>query len=146
MKQSVFMVAVLAVNLVACAQTPPKSVSDTFNSKFSGATNVKWDQEEENEWEAEFTMDNNQMSASFNVDGTWLETESEIEESELPTSVKAKLVMNYWGYEMEEFEKIEKPGFSGYEIAIEKGDEELEIQISADCKIIRSKDIEEDED
>ncbi|WP_319502615.1 PepSY-like domain-containing protein [uncultured Draconibacterium sp.] len=146
MKQSVFMVAVLAVSLIACAQTPPQSVADTFNSKFSGATKVKWDQEEENGWEAEFIMDNSEISASFNDDGTWLETESEINETDLPTAVKAKLAMNYWGYEMEGVEKIEKPGFFGYEIAIEKGDEELEIQISDDCKIIRSKDIEEDED
>ncbi len=140
------MVAVLAVSLVACAQTPPKSVADTFNSKFSGATKVKWDQEEENEWEAEFDLNDSEMSASFDNSGTWLETESEIKETELPTAIKAKLAMNYWGYEMEEVEKIEKPGFAGYEIAIENGDEELEIQISADCKIISRKEAGQDED
>ncbi len=146
MKKSVFMVAVLAVSIIACAQTPPSSVLNNFNSKFPGATKVKWNQEEENEWEAEFKLNGNELSASFDNEGTWLETETDIKETDLPTVVKTKLTTNYWGYEMQEIEKIEKPGFSGFEIAIEKGEEELEIQINPDGTIAGVKKIEEDED
>ena len=74
MKHSVIIVVVLAVSLFACAQTPPKSVTDSFNSKFAEATKVKWDQEEANEWEAEFKMNGSEISASFDNAGTWLET------------------------------------------------------------------------
>ena len=37
--------------------------------KFQNATKVKWDQEEENEWEAEFKMNGDEMSASFDNAG-----------------------------------------------------------------------------
>lgn len=146
MKRSVIIMAVLAFSLFACGQKPPKSVTDNFNSKFAGATKVNWDQEEDNEWEVEFKMNGSEMSASFDNDGTWLETESEIEEKDLPTVVKAKLAMNYWGYEMKEVEKMEKPGFSGYEIAIAKGEEKLEIQVNPVGIIVNVKEVEVDED
>ncbi len=41
MKKSIFMVAVLVISLVACAQNPPKSVADNFNMKFQNATKGK---------------------------------------------------------------------------------------------------------
>ena len=65
MKKSIFIIVTLAFGLFACAQTPPKSVTDNFAKKFTGATKVKWDQEEENEWEAEFKMNGNDNVGQF---------------------------------------------------------------------------------
>ena len=130
MKQSAIIMVVLAMSLFACAQTPPKAVTDNFSSKFSAATKVKWDQEEENEWEAEFKMNGSEMSASFDNAGTWLETEKEIKNRDLPAAVA----------------EIQKPGFSGYEIGLEKGEEMLEIQANPDGTIANVKKVEEDED
>lgn len=146
MKRLVIITAVLAFSLFACGQTPPKSVTDNFNSKFSGATKVKWDQEEENEWEAEFKMNGSEMSASFDNAGAWLETEKEIKEKDLPTAVSKAISEKYSGYDIDEVSEIEKPGFSGYEIAIEKGEEMLEIQVTPDGKISKVNKIEEEED
>ncbi len=147
MKQSIIILTVLAMSLFACAQTPPKSVTDNFNSKFSGATKVKWDQEEENEWEAEFKMNGSEMSASFDNAGKWLETEKELKKSALPKAVLDAFNANYSGYKIEEASAIEKPDFKGYELGIEKGKENLEILVTADGKITAKKESdEEDED
>lgn len=146
MKHSAIIVVVLAVSMFACAQTPPKSVNDNFNSKFSGATKVKWDQEEANEWEAEFKMNGSDMSASFNNSGTWLETEKEIKEKELPALVASVLKEKYSDYKVEEVAEIQKPGFSGYEIGLEKGEEMLEIQVNPDGTIANVIKGEEDKD
>ncbi len=145
MKKSVFIIAVLAISIVACAQTPPKSVSDNFNSKFSGATKVKWEQEEENEWEAEFKMNGEEMSASFDNAGKWLETEKELKKNELPATVLDAVNTEYAGYKIEEAAEIEKPDFKGYEFGIEKGEEELEILVSADGSITVNKESEEED-
>lgn len=145
MKRSAIIVAVLATSMFACAQTPPKSVSDNFNSKFSAATKVKWDQEEENEWEAEFKMNGSEMSASFDNTGTWLETEKEIKKGDLPSAVATVVKEKYADYKTEEIAEIETPDFKGYEIGLEKGDEELEIQVNPDGTIVNVKTA-EDED
>lgn len=146
MKQSLFIVAALAFSLFACAQTPPKSVTDNFSSKFSGATKVKWDQEEANEWEAEFKMSGSEMSASFDNSGTWLETEKEIKEKDLPAAVTKTISEKYAGYDVDEVAEIQKPGFSGYEIGLEKGEEMLEIQVNPNGTIAQVKKVEEEDD
>ena len=146
MKRSAIIVVVLAMSLFACAQTPPKSVKDNFSSKLSGANKVKWDQEEANEWEAEFKMNGSEMSASFNNAGTWLETEKEIKEKELPVVVVNVLSDKYSGYKVGEVAEIQKPGFSGYEIDLEKGEEMLEIQVNPNGTIAQVKKVEEEDD
>lgn len=147
MKKSIFIIAVFAISLVACAQTPPKTVTDNFNSKFSGATKVKWDQEEENEWEAEFKMNGEKMSASFDSAGKWLETESEIKKSDLPGVVLSAVNNEFEGWKIEGIEKLESPEFNGYELSVEKGKQEFEVKVSAEGKIISKKEAdEEDED
>ena len=147
MKKSIFIIVALAFGLFACAQTPPKSVTVNFAKKFTGTTKVKWDQEEENEWEAEFKMNGNQMSASFDNAGKWLETEKELKKSDLPEAVQNAFNTNYSGYKIDEVAEIEKPDFKGYELGIKKGDEKLEILVSPEGKIVSKKELnEEDED
>jgi len=135
MKYSGFIIAVLAIGLVACSQKPPKPVIDNFNSKFTGATKVKWDREEENEWEAEFIMNDKELSASFDIAGTWLETEKEIKETELPPAVTNVVNSKYSEYKVEEVAEMQKTGFSGYEIELLKGETKIELQILPDGTI-----------
>lgn len=146
MKRTAVILTVMAFSLFACAQTPPKTVSDNFNSKFAGASKVKWDQEEENEWEAEFKMNGSEMSASFDNAGAWLETEKEIKKGELPSAVAKAVTDKYADYKTGEIAEIETPDFKGYEIGLEKGEEELEILVTADGTITKVKQVEEDED
>ncbi len=138
------MVAVLAISLVACAQNPPKSVADNFNMKFQNATKVKWDQEEANEWEAEFKMNGDAMSASYDNAGKWLETEKELNKNQLPAAVQSAFKSQFAGFKLGEASAIEKPDFKGYELGIEKGEEALEILVTADGKITSKKEAEED--
>lgn len=145
MKKSIIMIVALAFGLFACAQNPPKAVSKNFNKKFTTATKVKWDQEEENEWEAEFVMNGNEMSASFDAHGKWMATEGRLKEKDLPVKVEKAVKAAYGDWDIEAVESIEKPGFKGYEIGIEKGKEEKEILVTANGKIKVNKESEEEE-
>ncbi len=107
---------------------------------------VKWDQEEENEWEAEFKMNGDEMSASFDNAGKWLETEKELKKNQLPAAVLKAVNAEYAGYKMDEAAEIEKPDFKGYELGIEKGEEELEILVTADGRITVNKESEEEDE
>tara|TARA_A100000171_G_scaffold53024_1_gene75504 strand:- start:6423 stop:6896 length:474 start_codon:yes stop_codon:yes gene_type:complete len=146
-KQTMIVLALLLANL-ACAQVEaPKAVQDAFKAKFTNAKSVEWEMEEEGEYEANFKMNKVEMSANFKSDGTWLETETEIKEKNLPEAVKATLKAKYDGYEVEETTKIEKPnGVVQYEAEIEKDEETLEVIFNANGTVISSKVVNEDDE
>jgi len=139
MKKSILVITVLAFGLFACGQTPPKSVTDNFSKKFASATKVKWVMEEENEWEAEFKMDGKEMSASFDKEGTWLETEKEISRKDLPATVSNAITSKFPKAKIEEASEIQTPDFKGYEVALEDGETEMEVLVTADGKLTLKK-------
>ena len=146
MKKSIFIIAALIIGLFACAENPPKAVTDNFAKKFNGATKVKWDSEEKNEWEAEFKMNGKDMSVCFDNTGKWLNTEAVLSEKDLPANVIKAVKEAYPGWEIESVESLETPESKGYELGIEKGKEEMEIQVSSDGKITVTKESKEEDD
>lgn len=145
MKTEILILSFLAMGLFACAQTPPTKVTDAFQAKFNGATKVSWDQEEATEWEAEFHMNGKEMTASFDPSGKWLETETEISKSDLPEAVKSTLDTQFSGYKIEETAIVESPEFSGYEVAMEKGEANIEVQLNNSGKVVSQKESSEED-
>jgi hypothetical protein len=146
MKKTLLIITVLAFGLFACGQTPPKTVSDNFAKKFATATNVKWDQEDSNEWEAEFKMDEKEMSASFDNEGKWITTEAVLLEKDLPAVALKAVKTAYDGWDIKVVESIETPDFKGYELGLKKGGKKTEIQVTSDGKIKENKESKEEEE
>jgi len=88
----------------------PDAVKTAFNNKFAGASEVKWEKESKSELEANFKINNTDVSANFKLDGTWVETETTIPVSELPAAVSNAVNTKYPGAVYGRTEKIEKPG------------------------------------
>lgn len=65
----------------------PAAVTDAFGKKFPDAVSVRWEKESAKEYEASFTLNGVAVSASYSPKGEWLETETVIKSSELPTEV-----------------------------------------------------------
>ncbi len=135
--------------LTACAQVKaPEAAQNAFNKQFPNAKSVKWDKENATEFEAEFKMDGKSMSANYQEDGTWTETETDIKPADLPETVRHNIEADFNGYTMKESAQIEKPGQSGlFETELKKGDETLEILWNGNGEIISKNAIDkEDED
>ncbi|MCK9399107.1 MAG: PepSY-like domain-containing protein [Bacteroidales bacterium] len=133
MKNLLLSLCMVALSLMAFAQvTPPKQVTDAFAGKFADAQKVEWEQEIATEWEADFMLAGVEKTACFSAKGEWMETETAMCRKELPAEVFKTLAIVFDGFEMEELESIEKPGFTGYEIALEKGGTNVEIQAAPD--------------
>lgn len=134
----------------------PNNVKTTFLEKFPDVKKVVWEQEDKNEWEAEFTMNGKDYSANFNVDGSLVETEYEINLDEIPESVQNTLDSEFAEFEIEEAEYIERPEGVFYEFEIEKEDidqEEVEMEVFIDSngmvvkkEILKDEDDEDDDD
>ena len=96
----------------------PQKVTDAFVKKFPNVKKVKWEKENATEWEAEFKINKVEYSANFMEDGTWKETEHEIDEKEIPQTVKTALTKGFPSYEIEEAEISETKEGTVYELLL----------------------------
>lgn len=124
----------------------PKMVKDAFAKKFPTVKKVKWEIENDTEWEGEFKLEGTEYSANFLEDGTWQETEHEIKRKSIPSNVKTTLDTEFSGYKIEEAELTDTPEGSVYEFEFEKGEEEMEVVIDTNGKVINKKMNMEDEE
>jgi hypothetical protein len=129
-----------------CQKSTPENVKKEFTGKYPAAQNIKWSSEEDNEWEAEFTMNGKEMSASYDNAGKWLETETEISSKELPSAVSASLKKDFSGYETGEISYLEKPEMKGYEIALKKGETSLEVVFNSIGVVLKKRDVKKDDE
>lgn len=131
---------------ISTGDKAPQKVTDAFVKKFPNVKKVKWEKENETEWEAEFKVNKVEYSANFIEDGTWKETEHEIDEKEIPQTVKVALTKGFPGYEIEEAEISETKEGTVYEFEIEKGESEMEVAIDANGTIIKQEVKKDDEE
>jgi len=111
------------ISIFACKQkfdasNVPESVKASFAKQFPGAT-AKWSKDEGN-YEAEFELNENKMSAVFDANGSMEESEMEIKVQDLPSNTAAYVNEHYKGKTIDEAEKITKAdGTVNYEIEID---------------------------
>ena len=146
------LITVLSFGILStsCAQgkkAAPAAVMAAFKAKFPTVQKAKWDMEHEGEWEAEFKSGGKEMSANYKADGTWLETETELKEADLPQAVKDAVAAQFAGYKSEEASLVETPGQpAAYEVELEKGETTVEALFSADGTLVKQKVEEEDDE
>jgi len=124
----------------------PEIVKNEFAKKYAAAKSVRWDNEDKTEWEAEFTIDGKRMSASFDVSGKWIESETIITEKELPASVVTSLNKDFQGFKKGHIEVFENSEIKGFEIGLKKGESRIEVVIDNTGKIIKKTDVKEDDE
>jgi hypothetical protein len=127
-------------------KNPSEIVKKEFSKKYATAKSVKWDNEEKNEWEAEFTVDSKKMSASFDNSGKWIESETAITEKELPASVAGTLNKDFSGYRKTLIEIYESPEIKGFELGLKKGETSIEVIFDNNGKILKKTDVKEDDE
>lgn len=101
----------------------PKTVTDAFNTNFSGVKAKSWEKEKDGTYEVDFDLNKIENSATFKADGTLVETETEITISELPKAISDYLAKNYSGKKIKEAAKIvDAEGNLKYETEIDNKD------------------------
>jgi len=137
-KNLLLALSVCLITAASSATEAPKSVQENFAKKFPAAKSVKWDKEGSKEYEASFVLDGVKCSANFSTDGTWLETETEIKISELPTAVTSAIKAKYADWEIKGAAKMEtSKGETKFEADLKKGKKEKEVQYKADGTFIK---------
>ena len=83
----------------------PQVVKDALKKSFSTAQNEKWEKEDQN-FEAEFKLNNDEVSALFSPEGKLLETEVEMAIGDLPSPIVNYVSKNLSGKKIKEASKI----------------------------------------
>jgi hypothetical protein len=126
----------------------PNLVIKAFQNRYQNVSNLRWSQESDDEWEAEFTMNEADYTANFNAAGIWIETEKMIQFAEVPHIVKDVLEKEFAGYKVDEAETSETEEGLVYEFEMENESKhtEREVAISPDGKVIKNEILEDDAD
>jgi len=115
----------------------PAPVKEAFTKKFPAATDVKYEMEKK-DYEINFNDKGVEMSVNFDPTGKWLETETEIKESDLPKEVYASVTKNFSGFKISEVAKTEIPDKGLiYEMDLKKDKEGFEVQFSPKGDILK---------
>jgi hypothetical protein len=139
-KNIIVLILAIAASLSTIGQSLkiPVVVKAAINTKFPNATNVKWGKENAKEYEAEFKLNNTAVSANFNLDGSWVETETTISANALPTAVATAITKKYPGAAFIITEQIEKAGGKiFYEAVIKVKGKKKEIELMPDGSFVK---------
>jgi hypothetical protein len=134
MKKIILLMGIFFMSCISYCTTPPEAVLNAFNKQFVNATGVKWDKENASEFEAEFVLNGTKISANYSVDGTWLETETDLKAELLPVKVKEFISKTYPSWKIVGAAKIEtlKRG-TFYEADLKSGTKKKEITLTAEA-------------
>jgi hypothetical protein len=78
------------------------------------------------------------MSANFDADGNWKETEMEIESEDIPEAVMSAFNKSFAGYDIEEAANVSTTKLDNcYEMDIEKGDTKMEVLFDANGNLLK---------
>jgi len=109
-----------------------------FTAKFPNAKNVHWGKESAHVFEAEFTLDGTRMSANFDEQGNWKETETPISKGNVPTTVMQSMQKNYSQATLRQAYKVAQPGRIVYEMEVKMGGHNRELVFSSKGKVIHN--------
>ena len=140
--KNIFIVLTAAITIGLSANCQglkvPEAVKNAFATKFPTATNVSWGKENSKEYEAEFKMNNTSVSANFGADGSWVETETTIAETDLPAAVINAIHAKFPGGKITRAEKLEKPGDKTfYETVTKVNGKSKEVEMNPDGSVVK---------
>jgi uncharacterized membrane protein YkoI len=115
----------------------PAKIKQAFANKFPAAADVRYELEMRS-YEANFKENGVTMSATFDPSGNWLETETEIIESDLPKEVSASVAKNFPGFKIVEASRTETSDkVIFYEMDLKKSKEAYEVRFSPKGDVLK---------
>jgi len=119
----------------------PKAIITSFEKEYPKAKKVHYVKENEGGksiFQIDFIMDNKELEALYNLDGTMIQLEEELKTKDIPADLLKAIKEEYPKSKVLEASKIYKNGkFSGYSVEIKTGGNSIEIEFDSSNKIIK---------
>jgi hypothetical protein len=122
---------------VTAAQVPA-AVKQALQAKFPGAGTVEWKIKSDKNYEAEFSRKGVDVAVKFDSTAKWLETETTVPRSTIPSAVRDTVAKKFKGYNVIETQTLqrwnEKRVF--YELHLDNAKEVVKAQFDAGGAIL----------
>ncbi|MBD0288306.1 MAG: PepSY-like domain-containing protein [Flavisolibacter sp.] len=121
------------------ASSAPDAVQSAFKAKYPGANNIEWDKDGE-DYESKFTLGGVKHSAKWTKEGQFVKAKKRIMPAALPEVISKAVATNFPGYEIKKIDEVEgSQKGTAYEVDIEKGSEQWELDLSANGELLKKK-------
>ncbi len=119
------------------ASKVPAAVQQAFHAKFPTVKQVAWKLKAPT-YDAEFLVKGLEVTVKFDADGKWVETESAIPRTKVPTAVNQAIAKQFAAYKVIETQDMQRVDDARlrYEIHLEDAKEVLKVMFYADGTII----------
>ncbi len=107
--RTIIILAFVLMQFGAMAADVPPTVEKNFKSKYPTATDVEWYDEEGGSYAAYFMVNDQSKTAKFEANGSWSETKTFIDETQLPNLLKKAVTTKYAHAEISTVTMIEMP-------------------------------------
>jgi hypothetical protein len=114
----------------------PEKVKSKFETLYPAPENVQWNKEIKN-YKAYFTNSGNNMAVLFDKKGHVKETEMEINEKELPETVKKTINSQYPDARLISFSRVDSPDLREYKVKMHIKTEDYKVFFSQDGELIK---------
>lgn len=104
----------------------PSNAMQSFEKEYSNATDVEWEQEN-NLYKVEFDIDRKEHEIWYDASGKMSKMEKELNENDLPQTIKSKITSTYTSFIIDDIEMKEESGKTTYKVELEKGREEKTV-------------------
>ncbi len=129
-------IVIMSCNTSVKAQAP-EAVKKTFKKMYPGENDPDWHKDDHGYYEANFKIDGIKYRADYNADGTWVETETSIDEDDLPKAIKKVIEDKFKDEKITEVEKVESATKgSFYDVEFKQKGKNKDVMFRADGTII----------
>jgi hypothetical protein len=110
----------IAVPFTLAAQTPdlPREVKIQFMENYISASNVEWQKDRQDHYQARFTHQSQSKLSAYTNQGSWLYTETSMVFCQLPAVLQETLLYNYNDADILDINKIETDDMITYRFTI----------------------------
>jgi hypothetical protein len=131
------LISLMGYTVTILPEAVPSPVKEAFSKAYPAAKDVKYEMENMN-YEISFKDMGHMMWANYDPEGKWLQTETKIEQSDLPKEVAAALTSNFSGYRVSRVTKLETPDIKlCYELNLTSDKDSYTAQIAPNGSILK---------
>lgn len=143
MKKRYFYVLALSVLMAGSACEPlwnkvkvPEPVTVRFMELYPSIKNADWEEEDGN-FEAEFTISGQERKALFSADGNLIHYSEELEERYLPEPIRNVLQAQYGTFKVDEAHRVQQNGTATYVVELEDKNKEILLRFDTNGSLLQ---------
>lgn len=117
--------------------TPPNRVQANFNARYPNSPdNARWQQNEQG-YRASFRENEREVVSDFDQNGRWLQSRTELEESDWPDITRNYISETYGEYEYLNGYRYDDVSGSRYEIDLRSGNQDTRLNFDQDGGFVK---------